>query len=337
MPFFVPPALPLPRLVPQGIHEQAPAPKATPRRVMTFQQAAIALLEAYDAGRLMPPAPALPKADQPAYRWLRACTQAKAGHLPENPFPAGPAREEAEAFRALVALKPADATARLPQLKIREMGTWMGLWRWGKSQVRTGAWDQAQRRVWEDRLLAGKGLDLIQGYALRHALCFTLAEKDEARLGALRSMIPEEQEELYTVAQTLFGHLGHTLPQVRLWSLPGLRHEDHTLAQLGGNRVWIAPFEGALPRIPPGCTWVVPTLGGMADPTDATLDDVSAAEAAPVLKVLEKAHASAWLAPSRADFERLGLVHFPIFLRFDAEGRLQEVRMGDAAPKEPGF
>ena len=56
-----------------------------------------------------------------------------------------------------------------------------------------------------------------------------------------------------------------------------------------------------------------------------------------VVRWYPTAYATAWLAPSRADFERLGLVHFPIFLRFDAEGRLQEVRMGDAAPKEPGF
>jgi hypothetical protein len=302
-----------------------------------LDQAAIRLLEAYDAGRMPPPMPALPKGDQPAYRWLKACTTAKADHPPENPFPAGPAREEAEAFRALVALGPAAAAARLPQVQAKELGTWMGLWRWGKAQVRVGAWDRAQRRAWEDRLLAGKGLDLIQGYALRHALCFALAEKDETRLGALRSVIPDEQEELYTLAQTLFGHLGHPLPRVRLWSLPGLRHEDRPLGALGGNRVWIAPFEGTLPRIPPGCTWVVPTHGGMADPSDATLDEVSTIEAAPVVKALEKAFATAWLAPSRADFERLGLVHFPIFLRFDPEGRLQEVRMGDAAPTEAGF
>ncbi|MBI3131518.1 MAG: hypothetical protein HYZ13_09350 [Acidobacteria bacterium] len=334
--FLVPPSLPPLAPASQGIHGQAPTPKATPAKV-AFDQAAIRLLEAYDAGRGIPPMPPLAKADQPAYRWLRACTLAKAGHPPENPFPAGPAREEAEAFRRLVALKPAEAVTHLPQLKTKELGTWMGLWRWGKSQARTGAWDLAQRRAWEDRLLAGKGLDLIQGYALRHALCFAIAEKDEQRLGALRSVIPEEQEELYTLAQALFGQLGHPLPVVRLWSLPGLRFADRPLGALGGNRVWIAPFEGALPRIPPGCTWVVPTLGGMADPADATLDEVSTVEARPVITALEKAFATAWLAPSRADFERMGLVHFPIFLRFDAEGRLLEVRMGDAAPKEPGF
>ena len=87
----------------------------------------------------------------------------------------------------------------------------------------------------------------------------------------------------------------------------------------------------------PGCAWIVPTLGGMARPGDAQLDEVSAAEAAPVVKALEAAHRQAWLAPSRADFERLGLVHFPILMKFDAEGRLAELRMGDAAPEEPGF
>ncbi len=331
MPLPLPPALPLPAPAAQGIYGQAPAPK------MPFHRAAIALLEAYDAGRSLPPVPALAKGDLPRYQWLRACATAKGGHLPENPFPPGPAHLEAEAFRGLAKLPPAEAIARLAELKVKELGTWMGLWRWGKTHARTGAWDRAQRRVWEDRLLAGKGLDLVQGYALRHALCFALAEKDEARLGALRGVVPEEQEELYTVAQTLFGHLGQPLPPVRLWSLPGLRHEDRALGALGGNRVWIAPFERTLPRIPPGCTWVVPTLGGMADPADATLDEVSITEAAPVITALEKARAAAWLAPSRADFERLGLVHFPIFLRFDAEGRLQEVRMGDAAPREPGF
>ncbi len=332
---FVPPALPPP--VPALVERPSQTPAPRPTAKATFEQAAIALLRAYDAALPPPPAPPLPKADQAPYRWLRACTLAKAGHLPENPFPPGAAREEAAAFRHLLTLPPGEAAPLLPQLKVSEMGTWMGLWRWGRTLAAQGAWNPAQRRSWEDRLLTGKGLDLVQGYALRHALCFTLAEKDEARLGALRSMIPEDQEELYTLAQTLFGHLGHTLPIVRLWSLPGLRHEDHALGSLGGNRVWIAPFEGTLPRIPPGCTWIVPTAGGMADPTDATLDEVSELEAKPVITALEHGKASAWLAPSRADFERLGLVHFPIFLRFDAEGRLQEVRMGDAAPSNPGF
>ncbi|HJV89508.1 MAG TPA: hypothetical protein VJ623_04315 [Holophagaceae bacterium] len=320
---------------------QATAPKANqpnpiPPKV-TFDHAAIALLTAYDAGRLMPPMPDLAPADRPAYRWLRDCTLVKAGSLPENPFPSGPKRIEAEAFRALLGLTPAEAVGRLPHLQAQELGTWMGLWRWGQAQVRAGAWDRAQRRTWEDRLLAGKGLDLIQGYAFRHALCFALAEKDEARLGDLRGKTPEDQDDLFAAAQVLFGHLGHPLPTVRLWTLPGLRLDDRPLAGLGGNRVWIAPFEGTLPRIPPGCAWVVPTAGGVADPTEATLDEVSTTEAGPVVQALQRTQDTAWLAPSRADFERLGLVHFPAFLRFDAEGRLVEVRMGDAAPAQPGF
>lgn len=309
--------------------QKAPAP--------TFQQAAIALLEAYDAGRGLPAAPSLAPGDQAAYRWLRACAQATAGHPPANPFTKGPLRAEAEALRAIWALTPEAAAPKLPALRSEALGTGLALWRWGKALSRKGQLPRAARLAWEDRLLEGPATDLVQGYALRHALCFALAEKDEARLGALRGRIPTDQEELYTLAQTAYGLLGNRLPAVRLWTLPGLRLEDRTLSALGAARVWMAPLEGPLPRIPPGCAWIVPTLGGMARPGDAQLDEVSAAEAAPVVKALEAAHRQAWLAPSRADFERLGLVHFPILMKFDAEGRLAELRMGDAAPEEPGF
>lgn len=332
----VPPALPPSLRTPPGI--QAPAATARPRTPpVAFDQAAIALLEAYDAGRLLPPSPSLAPQHRAAYRWLRACAEAKPGHPPVNPFPPGPARVEAEGLRALFQLPPAEALRRLPKLGAAGPGTSLGLWRWGKAQVRAGALDRAQRRTWEDHLLQGRGLDLVQGYAFRHALCFSLAEKDETRLADLRAVTPEEQEELYTLAQTTFGLLGQTLPSVRLWTLPGLRLADGRLSDLGAPRVWVAPFEGHVPRIPPGCAWVVPTVGGVALPGDAQLDEVSTMEAAPVLKALQGSSLTAHLAPSRADFERLGLVHFPILLRFDGQGRLTEVRMGDAAPSEPGF
>ncbi|HJV22071.1 MAG TPA: hypothetical protein VJ570_05210, partial [Holophagaceae bacterium] len=155
---FAPPALPLRVPAPPGVQGQAPKPSG-PR--VTFDEAAIALLVAYDADRPLPPVPNLATSGRPAYRWLRACALAKAGHPPENPFAAGPARAEAEAFRALIALPAAEAATRLPRLQVKELGTWMGLWRWGKAQVRTGAWDRAQRRAWEDRLLTGRGLDLV--------------------------------------------------------------------------------------------------------------------------------------------------------------------------------
>ncbi len=331
MPLPHPPALLLPAIPSQGRPAQVRPP------VQTFDQAAIALLDAYDAGRTLPPAPTLAPRDLPAYRWLRACALAKPGTPPANPFPKGPLHAEAEALRALWSRPPEAASARLATLPTQAMGTGLALWRWGKAHSHGKALPLALRQAWEQRLLLGPAVELVQGYALRHALCFALAEKDEARLGALRSQIPQDQEDLYRLAQTAFGLLGSPLPKVRLWTLPGLRPEDRSLAALGGTRIWMAPFEAGLPRVPPGCAWVVPTLGGMAEPKDAQLDSVSTAEAGPVIQALTAAGRTAWLAPSRADFERLGLVHFPILLRFDAEGRLEELRMGDAAPEEPGF
>lgn len=334
MPIPVPPALPPALRMPPGI--QAPAPGFRAPKI-TLDQAVISLLQAYDAGRSLPPTPALAPPDRAPYLWLRACAEARLGHPPANPFPPGPARREAEGLRALFTLPPAEALAPLPKLGLTGPGSYLGLWRWGKAQLRSGALDRAQRRAWEDHLLAGKGLDLVQGYAFRHALCFAVAEKDEARLASLREVTPEEQDDLYTLAQTTFGLLGRSLPRVRLWTLPGLRLVDGRLSDLGAPRVWVAPFEGELPRIPPGCAWVVPTPGGVALPEDAELDEVSTHEAGPVLKALQGSSLTGHLAPSRQDFERLGFVHFPILLRFDAEGRLQEIRMGDAAPTEPGF
>jgi hypothetical protein len=326
----------LPPALPPALQAKAAAGRPAGPQV-PFDQAAIALLEAYDAGRSLPPPPPLTARDQASYQWLRACAGARPGHPPANPFPPGPARAEAEGLRALFAATPTEAILRLPNLSLTSPGSYLGLWRWGKAQVRAGALDRAQRRAWEDRLLDGRGLDLVQGYAFRHALCFALAEKDEARLTALRAVTPEEQDDLYALAQTTFGLLGQTLPSVRLWTLPGLRLADGRLSDLGAPRVWIAPYEGQLPRIPPGCAWVVPTLGGVAIPGEAQLDEVSTLEAAPILKALTGSSLTGHLAPSRRDFERLGLVHFPILLRFDGEGRLLEVRMGDAAPSEPGF
>jgi hypothetical protein len=322
----------LPALLQQPPAEAQPP---TTRRI-GFQEAASRVLDAFDLGVPLEAELPLPQKERAAYRWLRACATAPEGRAPANPFAAGTAAfKEAEALRAFLRLPTPEAVRRLASLPLKEVGTHLALWRWGKALSRRGEFTPAQRRAFEDRLLAGAGPDLTQGYALRHALCFALAEKDEVRLGELRGRIPEGQEPLYSGFQSAFGLLGGPLAPMRLWSLPGAHAQD---VQLGGQGtpVWMAPAEGPdLPTLPAGTAWVVPSLTGSQNESEPRLNETLAAEARILGDRLEAAHRQALFAASRHAFEKMGLVHFPILLRFDGRGTVVEILMGDAAPKGP--
>ncbi len=314
--------------------QDAPRP---PVKTFTLEAASARVLDAFDLGDpLEPEVPVAPK-DRPSYRWLRACATAPASKPPHNPFsPNSAAFKEAEALRAFLALPKAEAMAKLPKLSTEEWGTHLALWRWGKALSRKGALSKAERQAFEDRLLVSSGPDLTQGYALRHALCFALAEKDEPRLGALRTRVPEGQEPLYKGFQAAYGLLGLPLPALRLWTLPGRQAEDVFLGKTGAD-VWMCPAEpGPLPALPPGTQWVIPAQEGDQNALEPQLHPHAEAEAKALEARLSPAGRQAYFAASRSPFEKLGLVHFPILLRFDAQGQLSEIRMGDAAPKEAG-
>jgi len=314
----------LPALPPQpAIVAPAPSP----------QEAEAALLDAFDWGRPLPEAPRLKGKAALEYHWLRAAaTFDPAMGLPSSPFTAGP---EAEAIRRLMKAPKARMGAALKAITLHRSGTALALWRWGQVQVRTGAFDAPLRRIWEDRLLAA-GPALTRGYALRHALCWSLAEKDEARFLALRSGSRPETEDTLKGFQRLFGLLGGPSPTLRLWDLPDLGYQDRGLDQLGVRRIWICPAENeTLQVIPADTVWIIPSETGSLNEREASLTESLLAEGQPLALRLRAAGRKAHFAPSRPAFERLGLSWFPILMELDAQGAVQSIQMGDAAPRRP--
>ncbi len=313
-----------------------PPPPAVQAPAPTEADAEKALLEAFDWERALPPVPALKGTKAAAYHWLRlAATFNPTGDLPANPFPAAPERKEVEALRALMQAPQSQVRERIEALPLKASGTALALWRWGRRQVRNGAFDPQTRRAWEDRLL-GEGPDLTRGYSLRHALCWALAEHDEARLAAIRSHMPRGAEAVVQGFQRLFGLLGSPSPILRLWSLPGLAYQDLRLDQLGGSRLWIAPLQAdALPGLPAGTAWIIPSETGILGDRDASLPPLLQTEGESLAARLQAAGLSARFAPSRAAFEQLGLAWFPILIDLDSHGHIQDIHMGDAAPTTP--
>ena len=317
----------MPALPPAPPALQAPAP------VDARQKAEDALLDAYDMGSTFPNAE-VHGAAALSYQWLRtALTFEVSGPAPRNPFPAGARHHEVQALLALMK-QPQGLTAQdLAKVPLKESGTALALWRWGQQKVQAGTMAQAPRRAWEDRLIT-VGPPLSRGYALRHALCFALAEGDEARFAAIRALSDPSTADIVTGFQRLFGMLGGPLPIVRLWSLPGLDYQDLELSQF--HHIWIYPMDdGPLPKLPDDTTWIIPSVVGGLDERSATLDEPTRKEGEALANHLREGGHQAWFAPSRTTLEHLGLDWFPALLELDAKGDLLRVRMGDAAPRKP--
>lgn len=320
MPALPPPAPPA---------QIAPAPPANP--------AVQALLDAFDYEQDLPAPPPLKGQVALRYAWLRtAATFDPTGPPPPNPFPIGAAHREVAALRQLMATPKEGLERALAAQTLREPGSALALWRWGRRQVRAGQWDDPLRLAWEDRLMACD-LPLVRGYGFRHALCWALAQGDETRFTALRARAPEGIRDLLPGFQRLFALLGGVSPVVRLWSLSDLSYRDVALDQLGARRVWIspAPATAPLPALPAGTAWIIPSDTGLLDTRDAALPPLLASEGAALAERLRTGGLTAWFAPSRAAFEALGLDWFPILIDLDSSGRLTRVRMGDAAPTQP--
>lgn len=313
-----------------------PLPAQEPPRLLRSEPQAppaaeTELLDAYDWGRALPPAPALRGQAALDLRWLRAAaTFDPATGTPDSPYPRGGAQKEARALAALLRGPAETRAARLGSLPLQRSGTALALWRWGQQQVRQGAFPPTLQHLWEDRLLSA-GPPLVRGLALRHALCWALARKDEARLVQVRRLAGPDSG-VFKGVQSLFGLLGGPSPVFRLWSLPGFSAEDRRLDELGTRRLWVCPAEeGALPPLPPGTVWIVPSATGALDEREATLSGAPQEEAQALAARLRQAGRTAHFAASRQPLERLGLLWFPILIDLDAQGNLTSIRMGDAA------
>lgn len=316
--------------------QSPPPPPAVLEAAPTSQEAENALLDAFDLGGPLPAAPALTGQAALHYQWLRAAaTFDPVLALPDSPFATGREQQETGALRRLLRLPKDRRQGALNALPLRESGTALALWRWGQIQVRAGAFDAPTRRLWEDRLLA-KGPMLTRGYALRHALCWALAERNLARFATVKAKAGEDAAEIVAGIQRLFGLLGGPSPVLRLWTLPGLDYRDLRLDELGASRLWIRPAEyGPLPELAKGTAWIIPSASGSLDARDASLTGASLNEGESLSSRLRLDGRTAFFAPSRSAFEQVGLSWFPILIDLDAKGHLRSIRMGDAAPDRP--
>lgn len=298
---------------------------------LALEDAAAQILEAFDEGRprtRLPEVTVNPK-DRPALAWLRATLYET---NPQNPFPkTSAAYKEAESIRALLAKAPGDSSVPVTALKPTLAGSFAALWTWGQGCARKGLFSLAQRQAWEDLLASAKAPAVVRGWALRHALCFALAEGDETRLMTLKTAFSSELPDFFQPFQRAFSLLGGPSPRFYFWSLPDLQPQDLALSALG-SRVYVAPPE--LPA-PADAAWIIPAPVTNLPVEDSVLANESLAEATRIAEQVRGLGRKAWFAPSRQPLEALALVYFPIDIRLDARGMIQSIRMGDAAQAKP--
>jgi hypothetical protein len=189
--------------------------------------------------------------------------------------------------------------------------------------------------AWEDRLLAKDGPLLTRGYALRHALCFALAEADENRFASLKAHASNDLQSLFQSFQRAFALLGGPAPSLRLWKLPGLDAVEGPFSELGAKSFWIYPDSGATPHLPTGTLWIVPTKEGLHRIKETYLDSISLKEGQALSERLKREGVTAYLAPSREAMEAYALCFFPILIHMDEKGMVRQILMGDAAPAKP--
>jgi len=289
------------------------------------------ILEAFDDGQPSEklPRPIVKAKDRASLKWLRA---ALGEASPRNPFPRGSRfHKEAESVRALLEANPDQASSLLASLKPTLAGSHAALWRWGQARARKGVFSIAQRHAWEDLLLSQGGPGVIRGWALRHALCFALAEGDEARLLALKTTLGDELPNFFQPFQRAFALLGGPSPRFYLWSLPELQALDLSLSSMG-TRIFVSPLEAPAPA---DSAWIIPAPTTNLSTNLSVLEGGSLDEAKRVAEQIRAMGRKAYFAPSRPPFESLALVYFPIDIRMDAAGMIQSIRMGDAAQAKP--
>lgn len=318
---------------------RCPPPITQPApRVIPLNEALEQVMQDFDAEDPALPLrnPAVPRVDQPSLRWFRS---AALSEIPENPFRKGtPSFLEAKALLAVMKVDGPQAENLISEIKVQEPGTALALWRWAKRRERAKPWSPAARAAWEDKLMSKSLPSVLNDYALRHALCWALAEKDEQRFATLKAAWGEDAPSLFASFQGLFGWFKEMSPVVRLWSLPGLEYQDQRLDTLkafeGGKprHIWISPDTSPMPKLPAGTAWIIPSATGSQNSNEPSLNQTEQAAGASISTSLSTAKGQAYFAACRAEFETLGLVFFPALIELDSKGAIQEIHMGDACP-----
>lgn len=294
--------------------------------VLSLAEAEGTVLKAWDDqdGHGEFPRPLVDPRDEPGLRWLLA---AAGPGLPANPFPKRTtAWKEAEAVRSL--LRDGASATALRNLPISYGGSALALWKWARARELPSA----LRQGWEDRLLAPTVPAVLRTSALRHALCYALAEGDTERFGRLRREVGDEDPDLFLTFQRTFALLGGPSPRFRLWSLPDLHRQECGLQDLGSRRILIHPWlKGERPCRPEGAAWIIPLLEdhlpGLGDGLDTPRQKLGETLA----RDLGGDARNTWYAPGEEPMSTYGLIFFPVDIDLDSEGRIQRIAMGDAS------
>jgi hypothetical protein len=286
------------------------------------------MLEAFDYGVAVRP-PQLPSnraSEQAKLMWLHS-----AAHLPSpvSTFQKNtPEKAEADELLEFLEAKEAPSEQSLVNLSLSLTGSQLALWHFGQTATRRGDWNSDIRRKWEDRLLEEKTHPMIRGFALRHALCWALAENDEVRLARLKgTRASQDMPEIFVVFQKAFSAIGGPLSVLRLWT------SDLVVSQSGiqaGGKAWVCPDSG-FPPCDKTSIWVIPLLEPQGIENTESLAWRDKAEKILELPIFADYKVS--FAPYQRDLSLLGIAFFPALIHLDESGNVAKIQMGDACPR----
>jgi hypothetical protein len=286
------------------------------------------ILEAFDYGVSisMPELPPERALDQAKLQWLHNAAYLP---MPVSVFlPDSPEQKEATEI-----IKFLDTTAPPTELSLNKLGlsltgSQLALWHFGQANVRNGTWGKYTRLQWEDRLLEVSMHPIIKGFALRHALCWALAENDEERFADLKySEIGEGQPTIFTLFQKAFAALDSPFDALRLWTSSFVEVTDTSPFN---NTVWICPD----PNFPPVDTtkdWIIPMLEMAL--TETADGPAWATRAEQILEEKIFANYKVFFAPFQKDLDLLGIALFPALIELSEDGNIKGIKMGDACPR----
>ena len=308
--------------------QDPPAIQAPSQATQTLESLEYQLLEAFDYGVAvkLPQLPLGRASDQAKLVWLHS-----AAHLPmplstfqDN----SPEKAEADKLLKFLGAKGATSEQSLEELSLNLTGSQLALWRFGQAVVRKEDWGPNVRRNWEGRLLDEKIHPLIRGFALRHALCWALAENDETRLAELKgSKASQDMPEIFVIFQKAFSAIGGPLSALRLWTSDFVESQSGIQA---GVAVWICPDPDFLP-CDKTSMWVIPLLEpqGIENAESPAWRD----RAEKILELPIFADYKISFAPYRRDLGLLGIELFPALISVDKIGNIAKIQMGDACPR----
>ncbi|MCL1893235.1 MAG: hypothetical protein FWG02_03215 [Holophagaceae bacterium] len=287
------------------------------------------MLMAYDYGFnvQLPELPPVRELDAKKLKWLHSAMQLQ---VPVSFFQADtPEHTESLDIIGLLNSKKPPTEESFKDLSLSLTGSQLALWRFGQTAIRNGLWSQKIRLCWENRLMDESTHPIIRGLALRHALCWALAQDDENRLADLKnSSIGEDIPSMFTLFQKAFASLGGSIASLRLWS--SSFKEVDSLENLS-RTLWLCPDPGFFPASR-AHDWIIPLLDdSQRENRERPLWREGAEQ---LLKAQDISAFNVYIAPFKKDLELLGIALFPTQLELDQAGNIISIKMGDACPRK---